>query len=48
MERHGWWGFLNDDNDIIFEDTEVIDVKDILTVLKNNFSIEQLLFMQMD
>lgn len=40
--------FFNDDNDIIFEDTEVIDVKDILTVLKNNFSIEQLLFMQMD
>lgn len=38
--------FFNDDNDIIFEDTEIIDVKHILSILKNNFSIEQLQFIK--
>lgn len=37
--------FFNDD-DVIFEDTEIIDVKHILSILKNNFSIEQLQFIK--
>ena len=40
------WKDMNDD--FFNDDNDIIDVKDILTVLKNNFSIEQLLFMQMD
>lgn len=45
------WKDMNDENffdddDIIFEDTEAIDIKHILEILKNNFSIEQLNFIK--
>jgi hypothetical protein len=35
-----------DDDDIVFEDTEAVDIKHILEILKNNFSIEQLKFIK--